>query len=238
MPAVPGTHLVLIHAHLAFASFEAGFNASARLDHPCQFPQRRLRERSRTPSGRREVVMVAVALILIGGIPRGTGLPGPVVRQGPTGDHQPLCGSRPFALEPRLHPAFDHLDGHRAFLPVSHRQPPPGSRVERLAPLPHRLPRGFRAPSTPLVRRQWRLQVAHRGGARYSEHIALTALAQVVAQPRVAPQLIVTRHPAVRHLFTPLVEHLQALLVSRLITDFWWHVAFLASLLVSGPLLG
>src|SRR5207302_10079011 len=27
--------------------------------------------------------------------------------------HQPLVGSRPVALEPRLHPAFDYLDGHR-----------------------------------------------------------------------------------------------------------------------------
>src|SRR5467141_421791 len=85
MPALPGPHLVFVHAHLAFASFEARFNARASLDHPCQFPKRRLRERSRTPSGRREVVMVAVALVLLGGIPRGTGLPCPVVREGPPG---------------------------------------------------------------------------------------------------------------------------------------------------------
>src|SRR5215831_9798833 len=105
MPALPGPYLVFVHAHLAFAAFEARFNASARLDHACQFPKRRLLERSRTPSGRREVVMVAVALVLLGRIPRGTGLPCPGVREGPPGDHQPLLGSGPFALEPRLHPA-------------------------------------------------------------------------------------------------------------------------------------
>src|SRR4029450_9418309 len=90
MPALPGPHLVFVHAYLAFAAFEAGFNASARLDHSCEFPKRRLPKRSRTPSGRREVVMVAVALVLLGSIPRGTGLPCPVVREEPTGDHQPL----------------------------------------------------------------------------------------------------------------------------------------------------
>ena len=66
--------------------------------------------------------MVAVAGVLIGGIPRGTGLQRPVVRQGTPGDHQPLLGSGAFALDPRLHPALDHLDLHRPFLPVSHRQ--------------------------------------------------------------------------------------------------------------------
>src|SRR4029434_8882762 len=100
MPALPGPHLVCVHAHLAFASFEARFNTSARLDHPCQLLQRRLLKRSRTPSGRREVVMVAVALVLLGGIPRGMGLPCPIVREGPPGDHQPLLRSRAFALAP------------------------------------------------------------------------------------------------------------------------------------------
>src|SRR5262249_58846264 len=45
-------HLILIHADLAFASFEAGFNAGARLDHSPQFPQRRLLERHLVPLGR------------------------------------------------------------------------------------------------------------------------------------------------------------------------------------------
>src|SRR5919198_5577974 len=121
MPALPGPHLVFVHAHLAFAALEAGFNASASLDHPCQFPQRRLRERSRTPSGRREVVMVAVALVLLGGIPRGTGLPCPIVREGPPGDDQPLLRSRAFALEPCLDPAPDQRDRHRPFLAVAYR---------------------------------------------------------------------------------------------------------------------
>src|SRR5215471_3768804 len=53
-----------------------------------------------------------------------------------------------------------------------------------------------------------------------------------------APQFIVTRDPAVRYLRTPRVEHLHALLVARLIPHLRWHVACLAALLVSGPLLG
>src|SRR6266849_8329128 len=148
MPALPGPHLVFVHAHLAFASFEARFNTSARLDHPCELPKRRLLKRSRTPGGRREVVMVAVALVLLGSIPRGTGLPCPVVREGPTGDDQPLLGSRAFALEPCLHPAPDHLDLYQPFLAVSYRQVDPRIARECLAPLRHRLPRGFRTPST------------------------------------------------------------------------------------------
>src|SRR5262245_45546252 len=76
----------------------------------------------------------------------------------------------------------------------------------------------------------------HATGTR-PQHIALTALAQVVAKPRVATQFIVTRDPAVRHLLTPHVEHLQALLWSRLIPYCWWHVACLASVLVLCPLL-
>src|SRR5947209_15032927 len=120
MPALPGAYLVLIHARLTLASLEARFNAGARLDHACQFSKRRFLEGDRGPSCRREIILVAVAGVLLGGIPRGTGLQGPVVRQGTTGDHQPLVGSGPFALDPRLHAACDHLDDYRAFLPVSH----------------------------------------------------------------------------------------------------------------------
>src|SRR6266566_1195520 len=69
-----GADLILVHADLAFASFEARFNAGARLDDPCQFPKRRFLERHLGPSRRREVILVAVAGVLIGGIPRGTGL--------------------------------------------------------------------------------------------------------------------------------------------------------------------
>src|SRR5262249_21452161 len=125
MPALPGPHLIFAHAHLAFASLEARFNARASLDHPCQFPQRRLRERSRTPSGRREVVMVAVALILIGGIPGSTGFPCPVVREGPPGDHLPLPGAGAFAFEPCLYPAPDYRNLHRPFRAVSYCQARP-----------------------------------------------------------------------------------------------------------------
>src|SRR5216117_3746807 len=76
-----GTYLVFVHAYLTFASFEARFNAGARLDHQPQFPKRRLLERHLAPIGRREVVMIAVAGVLIGGIPRGTGRPCPVGRE-------------------------------------------------------------------------------------------------------------------------------------------------------------
>src|SRR5262252_2505867 len=152
MPTLPGTHLVCGHAHLAFASFKACFNARASLDHPCQFPKRRLRERSRTPSSRCEVVMVAVALVLLGSIARGTGLQYPVVREGPTGDNQPLLRSRAFALQARLHPTPDQLDLHRPFLAVAYRHMCPCMARECLAPFCYRLPRSFRAPSTPLIR--------------------------------------------------------------------------------------
>src|SRR5437667_8957244 len=107
MPTLPGAHLILVHSDLALTPFEAGFKARARLDDPCQFPKRRLLERHLASIRRREVIMVAVALVLIGGIPRGAGLQGTVVRERSPGDHQPLLGSRAFALDPRLHPALD-----------------------------------------------------------------------------------------------------------------------------------
>jgi hypothetical protein len=112
MPALPGAHLILIHADFALASFKTRFNTGTCFDHPRQFCQRRFFERHLGPIRRREVIMVAMLGVLIGGIARGTGLEGPVVRQGTTGDHQPLLGSWAFALDPRLHPAPHHLDGH------------------------------------------------------------------------------------------------------------------------------
>src|SRR4030095_3516955 len=155
MPTVPGAHLVLIHADFALPSFETRFNAGARFDPPRQLVQRRLRKPHLRHASRRKVVMVAVVLVLIGSIARGTGLQGPLVCQGTTGDHEPLLGAGPFALNPCLHPAFDHLDGHGPFLAVSHREPPPGRRVEGFAPIRDRLPWGFRSPchgrSTPAV---------------------------------------------------------------------------------------
>src|SRR5712691_4408975 len=177
MPALPGPHLVFFHSRLAFASFEARFNARASLDHPCQFPKRRLRERSRTPSGRREVVMVAVALVLIGGIPRGTGLPCPVVREGPPGDDQPFLRSRAFALDPCLDPAPDHRYLHRPFLAGSYRQVRPRIARECLAPLRHRLPRSLGGASTPCIRGQRGLEVPHRGITRDPQDIPLIPLA-------------------------------------------------------------
>ena len=97
--------------------------------------------------------MVAIAGVLIGGIRRGAGLQRAVVREGTTGDHQPLLGSRAFALEPRLHPALDHLDLPLALSP---RLAP--SNVSTLSERSdwrqarHRLPRGLWATSTPCVR--------------------------------------------------------------------------------------
>src|SRR5437867_11935919 len=75
MPAVPGAHLILVHADLALASFETRFNAGARLDHARQFRQRRLFQLHIRHTRRREIILIAVAGILIGSIPRGTGLP-------------------------------------------------------------------------------------------------------------------------------------------------------------------
>src|SRR5438876_508634 len=79
MPPLPGADLILVHADLAFASFEARFNAGARFDDPCQFPKRRFLERPLRLTGRCEVILVAMLGVLIGGIPRGAGLQGTVV---------------------------------------------------------------------------------------------------------------------------------------------------------------
>ena len=59
-----------------------------------------------------------------------------------------------------------------------------------------------------------------------------------MAKLRVATQFIIAGHPAVWHLIPPRVEHLQTLLLSRLIPYLQRHVAFLASLLVPCPVLG
>src|SRR6267142_1955686 len=94
-------------------------------------------------------ILVTVAGVLLGGIPRGTGLPRPAVREGTTGDDQPLLGPRALTFQARLHSAPDHLDLYRPFLPVSHPQVHPGIHIEALAPLRHRWPRclGATAPS-------------------------------------------------------------------------------------------
>ncbi len=59
-----------------------------------------------------------------------------------------------------------------------------------------------------------------------------------MAKPRVAAQFIIARHPAMRHLITPRVEHLQTLLLTRLVANLWRDVACLASWLVACPVLG
>src|SRR5207237_6923613 len=103
-----GAHLIRVHADLAFASFTTRFNAGARLDDPRQFRQRRLLKLRPGHRRRTEGVMVAMPGVVIGGIARGAGLQRPVVRQGPTGDHQPLLASGALALHPCLYPALDH----------------------------------------------------------------------------------------------------------------------------------
>src|SRR5262249_36096678 len=109
---------------------------------------------------------------------------------------------------------------------------------EGLSPRCHRLPRGLGATPSPCVLRQRGLQVAKRRGAGHAQHIALATLAQFATKLRVATQLIITRDPAVGYLFPPRVEHLQALLLSRVIPYLLGHVACLASKLVVCPFLG
>src|SRR5712664_4115711 len=99
MPAVPGAYLICIHAHLAFAAFETCFNAGARFDDARQFPKRWLLQHHPASLRRREGILVAMSGVLLGGIARGTGLPCPLVRQRPTGDHQPLFRADPLALD-------------------------------------------------------------------------------------------------------------------------------------------
>src|SRR2546427_6620248 len=237
MPALPGPHRVCVHAHLAFASFAARFKAGARLDDARQLRKRGLLECHCGPMRRREIGMITVAGVVIRGIARGTRLQRTIVRQKTTGDDQPLLGSGAFALHRRLYPAFDHLDGYRTLLTVSHRQWPPGSRIERLAPRRHRLPGWLWTTTASLIRRWQGFQVAHRRGAGHPQHLALAALTQRLAKPRVASQLIITAHPAVWHLRTPRVEYLQTLLLTRVIPHLWRYVACLASLRVACPFL-
>src|SRR5215831_12730936 len=102
LPAVLGAHLVRVQASLALAAFATRLHAGARLDDARQFPKKRLLECHPTSIARREVILIAVAGVVIGGLARGTSLQWALVRQRTTGDHQPLCGSGAFALPPRL----------------------------------------------------------------------------------------------------------------------------------------
>src|SRR5262245_10105393 len=61
-------------------------------------------------------IAIAIAGILLTGLARGLCLQHPVVREGMTGDHQPLLRPGAFALQARRHPACDQLDLHRPFL--------------------------------------------------------------------------------------------------------------------------
>src|SRR5215831_7323335 len=238
MPALPRAHLILVHAYLSLASFETRLNAGTRLDDSRQFRKRGLLECCRSPMCRREVVMIAVAGVVVGGIARGARLQRALVRQWTTGDHQPFFGSGAFALQARLHPACDHLDSHWTLLTVSYRQSPPGSRIERRAPSCHRLPGWLRTTTTALILGWQRFQVTHRGGAGHAQHIALAALTQRLAKPRVAAELIITGDPTVWDVHAPGVEHLQALFLADVVTHRWRDVACVAPWLVACPCLG
>jgi hypothetical protein len=91
--------------------------------------------------------------------------------------------------------------------------------------------------TAPLILGWRRLEGAHRGVAGDPEHIALAPLSQLLTKPRVAAQFIVAGYPAVGDLISPLVEHLQALLLARLIPYLRWHMTFLASPHVPCPVL-
>src|SRR5262245_42417723 len=116
-------------------------------------------------------IPVAIASVLITGIPRCLRLPCAVVRERTTRDHQPFLGPCPFAFQPRLHPSGEHLDRNRAFLPVSHAHVGPSLYIACLTPRTYRLPGGFWSTPTPLIRRQRRLQVAYAGVAGHPQHI-------------------------------------------------------------------
>jgi hypothetical protein len=237
MPALPRAHLVCVHPRLSLSSLKAGFNAGTRFDHPRQFRQQRLLHLRLGYTRWSEIIAVAIAGIVIRGIPRGTGLHRPVVCEGTPGDHQPFVGPCPFAFETRLDTACDHLNLYWAFLPVSYRQVCPPSGAERLSPATHRLPRGLGATAAPLIRGQWRLQIADHGGTGHAQHIALAPCSQLVAKLRMATEFIIPCHPAVGHLITPYLKHLQALLVACLIAHVLGHVACLASLRIPCPVL-
>jgi hypothetical protein len=160
LPALPGTHLVLVHSRFTLSSFKAGFNACARFDASRQFPQRRFLQFSVRHASRGQVGAIPLVGILLVGIRRRLPLHRPPVREGTPRDYQPLVGSRACAFQTRLHASFDHLDSHRAFLSGSHRQVGPCLRGECVAPDRHRLPRRLRRPAAPLLCRAWGLQVA------------------------------------------------------------------------------
>src|SRR6266568_4075493 len=103
MPAWP-------RAHLTLPSFEAGFDAHSRFDDPSQFRQRGLLKLCLGPTGWREVIGIAILTVLLRGLRRGFLLQRALVREGTTGDDQPLRGSRPFTFQPRLHAALDHCN--------------------------------------------------------------------------------------------------------------------------------
>src|SRR5262249_9449256 len=158
MPTLPGTHLVFVHARLTFASLETGFNADTRFDHARQLRQRRFLQLHVGHACWSEVIPVAIPGILIASIPRCLGLQRPVIREGTTGDHQPLRWSRASALQARLHASLDHLYFNRTFLSVSYRQPRPPMRIKGFPPDRHRLPRWLRRPAAPVIGRPWGLQ--------------------------------------------------------------------------------
>src|SRR5262245_14428744 len=107
-----GAYLVLVHAYFTLAAFEAGFNTRAGFDDPRQCPQGRLLQCSVDHTRRGQIVAIPIAGILIAGIWRCVPLHRARVREGTTGNHQPLVGSPAFPCKARLHTASDHLNPH------------------------------------------------------------------------------------------------------------------------------
>src|SRR2546425_6858325 len=105
----------------------------------------------------------------------------------------------------------------------------PQDGLQCLAPTAHQIPVYLMVFSTFLCR---------AFTAHHPQHIAFAALAQLLAKPGVAPQFIVTGDPAVRHLLPPRVEHLQALLVARVIPHLRRDMALRTPLRIPCPLLG
>src|SRR4029453_14343808 len=105
----------------------------------------------------------------------------------------------------------------------------PQDGLQCLAPTAHQIPVYLMVFSTFLCR---------AFTAHHPQHITLTTLTQRLAKPRVAPQLIISRDPAMWHLLTPLIKHLQALLLPCVIANLWRDVTCLAPLLITCPFLG
>src|SRR2546422_10411565 len=72
--ALPGPHLVRVHARFTLASLEAGFNACSGFDDPRQFHQRRLLQVFLGYTSRAQIITIPIVGILIAGDRKSTRL--------------------------------------------------------------------------------------------------------------------------------------------------------------------